>query len=68
MILVDLLGSVWRSSREPNSEIKVPFSPEAPRSVPGRDSGPIFGGFGMYFLCIFGFVFNVFLVVLWQCA
>ena len=39
--LVDLLGSVWRPSGEPKGEIKVPFSPDAPRRVPGRDLGPI---------------------------
>ena len=47
--------SVWRSSGEPKHQIKVPFSSEAPRSVPGRDSGPIFYvllEIHMYFLCI----------------
>ena len=64
MLLVDPLGFIWRAFREPKGEIKLPFSPDAPRSVPGRDSGSILGGFGRYFECIFGFVFNDFLVLL----
>ena len=59
---MDLLGSVWRISVEPKNEIKVPFSQEAPRSVPGRDLGPICGGFGKYFdvvLDLFSLLFVV---------
>ena len=62
MILVDLLGSIWRSCREPKGEIKPTFSPDAPRRVPGRDSGPIFGGFTKYFGCIIESVFHDFLL------
>ena len=58
VILVDLLSSVWRPFGEPKGEIKAPFSPDAPGSVPGRDSGPIFSGCRTYFGCIFGSVFN----------
>ena len=60
---MDLLGSVWRSSREPKSEIKAPFSPEAPRSVPGKDSVPIFSRFGRYF-DVFWDLFSMVFVVL----
>ena len=62
MIVVDLLGSVWRSSGESKNEIKTPFSPDASRRVPGKDSGPIFNGFRKYFGCIFGYVFHDFLL------
>lgn len=63
VILVDALGSVWRPSGKPKGEIKAPFSPDAPRRVPGKDSGPIFGGFRRYLGYIFASVFNDFLVV-----
>ena len=38
------------------------FSPEAPRRVPGRDSGPTFGGFGKYFECILNLFSMIFLL------
>jgi hypothetical protein len=63
VIWVDPLGFVWRPSREPKSEIKVHFSPDASRGVPWSNPGPIFGGFRRYLGCTFGFVFNDFLVV-----
>ena len=59
VILVDLLGSICRSSEEPKGEIKTPFSPDAPRRVPGRDSGPIFldlGGISDVFLDMFSMI------------
>ena len=43
------LDSVWRAFGELKSQIKAPFSPEAPRRVPGRDLGSILGGVRSYF-------------------
>ena len=62
VLLVDPLGSIWLSFREPKGDIKAPFSPDVPRRVSGRDSGVIFGGFKTYFGCIFGSVFDDFLL------
>ena len=47
---------------DPPGSIKGPFSPDAPRRVPGRDSGPIWGGFRTYLGCIFDSVFDDFLL------
>ena len=67
MILEHPLGSIWRFSGQPKSQIKVPFSPEAPRKAPGRDSGSIVDPCLVdlkYFGCMFGSVFNDVLVML----
>ena len=59
---MDPLGFVWRPSGEPKNEIKPPFCPDAPRRVPGRDSGPIFGGFRIIldvFLDLFSMIFSL---------
>ena len=62
VFLVDPLGSIGRSFREPKGDKRATFSPDVPRRVSGRDSGVIFGGFRKYFGCIFACVFNDFLL------
>ena len=60
MILEVPLGSIWQPLGKLKRQIKAPFSPEAPRRVPGRDLASIF--WWIWDLCcrVFDFVFDVF--------
>ena len=53
---------VWCHFGEPKGERKALFFLKAPRNVPGRDFKEIWNGFGRDFGCVFGHVFNGFLV------
>ena len=70
MILGVPLGSIWRPSGELKSQIKAPFSPEAPRRVSGKDLGTNLDGFQSYVcicltlcLMLFGLIFSIALYI-----
>lgn len=57
VILVALLGFVWRPSGEPKGEIKALFSPDAPRRGIQGPFGEDLGGIWDVCVCLFSMIF-----------